>query len=246
MTAPPDTRPSRDHAAGRPGPDHPDRPGDRARDRAGDRARDRPDPGGGHAGDHAGDHGDDAATVLASTRDPDVFAVIFDRYYPEIRSYVARRLSAEVADDVAANAFLAAFRKRGHYDAGQGNVRAWLYGFATREVGTHRRTELRRYRMLARLGAQPDPRPAGDGAADPVTGAELDGRLAAALAGLSAKDRDVLLLVALAELSYDEVAEALAVPYGTVCSRLNRARRQLRAALGATCTPTDQKGHTGG
>jgi DNA-directed RNA polymerase specialized sigma24 family protein len=42
----------------------------------------------------------------------------------------------------------------------------------------------------------------------------------------------VLLLVALAELSYPEVAAALGIPYGTVCSRLSRARRHVRGALG--------------
>jgi len=176
---------------------------------------------------------EDAATMRASTSDPDRFAAIFDRYYPQIRGYVARRLTAEVADDVTADAFLAAFRKRGSYDPGQGNVRSWLYGFATREVGAHRRAELRRYRALARLDAQPS-RPAPDGAAEPMAAAELDARLASALAGLSTADRDVLLLVALAELSYAEVGQALSIPDGTVASRLNRARRQLRAALGAT------------
>jgi len=60
-------------------------------------------------------------------------------------------------------------------------------------------------------------------------------RLARALAGLSQEERDVLLLVALADLSYDEISDALSVPYGTVCSRLNRARKKIRAAL-------DQKG----
>jgi RNA polymerase sigma factor (sigma-70 family) len=49
---------------------------------------------------------------------------------------------------------------------------------------------------------------------------------------LSRGDRDVLLLVVLADLGYQEVAEALGIPYGTVCSRLNRARRQLRESLG--------------
>jgi RNA polymerase sigma-70 factor (ECF subfamily) len=43
----------------------------------------------------------------------------------------------------------------------------------------------------------------------------------------------VLLLVALADLGYDEVAQALGIPYGTVCSRLSRARTRLRKALGA-------------
>ena len=57
--------------------------------------------------------------------------------------------------------------------------------------------------------------------------------LAAALVGLSAGERDVLLLIAWADLSYDEVAAALDIPIGTVRSRLNRARRRkTREALG--------------
>jgi len=51
------------------------------------------------------------------------------------------------------------------------------------------------------------------------------------LAGLEARDRDVLVLVAWEELSYDEVAAALDIPPGTVRSRLNRARRTLRDLL---------------
>ncbi|WP_342775759.1 sigma factor-like helix-turn-helix DNA-binding protein [Nonomuraea deserti] len=46
------------------------------------------------------------------------------------------------------------------------------------------------------------------------------------------RDRDVLLLVALAGLSHDAIASALGIPYGTVGSRLNRARKKLRALLG--------------
>ncbi|WP_242614594.1 RNA polymerase sigma factor [Actinomadura roseirufa] len=57
-------------------------------------------------------------------------------------------------------------------------------------------------------------------------------RLAAALAGLSARDRDVLLLVAYGELSYDEVALALDLSKGTAGSRLNRARRHLPRSIG--------------
>ena len=55
--------------------------------------------------------------------------------------------------------------------------------------------------------------------------------LAAALAELNQGDRDVLLLIAWEGLTYDEVGHALAIPVGTVRSRLNRARRLVRAAL---------------
>ncbi len=61
----------------------------------------------------------------------------------------------------------------------------------------------------------------------------LQPSLARALAGLSRKDRDVVLLKALAQLSHEEIAAVLGIPYGTVGSRLNRARGKLRAALPA-------------
>ena len=63
--------------------------------------------------------------------------------------------------------------------------------------------------------------------------AEVSGpRLADALARLNARDRDVLLLFAWADLSYREIAYALDIPIGTVRSRLNRARRAMRERLG--------------
>ena len=55
-----------------------------------------------------------------------------------------------------------------------------------------------------------------------------------ALAALPDGDRDVLLLFAWADLSYPEIAAALAIPVGTVRSRLHRARGRVRERLGAT------------
>ncbi|UOY00522.1 RNA polymerase sigma factor [Blastococcus sp. PRF04-17] len=63
--------------------------------------------------------------------------------------------------------------------------------------------------------------------------AALRGPLAAALASLKERDRDVLLLVAWGQLGYEEMAAVLDIPVGTVRSRLNRARRLTRAALGS-------------
>jgi RNA polymerase sigma-70 factor (ECF subfamily) len=67
-----------------------------------------------------------------------------------------------------------------------------------------------------------------------MAAAGMRGPLASALAGLKDRDRDVLLLFAYAQLGYEEIAAVLDVPVGTVRSRLNRARRQTRAALGTT------------
>jgi RNA polymerase sigma-70 factor (ECF subfamily) len=64
-----------------------------------------------------------------------------------------------------------------------------------------------------------------------VAAQRLQPRLARALAALSAGERDVLLLVALGQLSHPEVAEALGISYGTVGSRLSRARGKVHDAF---------------
>ncbi|MEU8802453.1 RNA polymerase sigma factor [Spirillospora sp. NPDC048819] len=177
---------------------------------------------------------DDSAVLRTSLRDPERFGAIFDAYFAEIHGYAARRLGPDAASDVASQTFLEAFRGRARYDESRAAVRTWLYGIATNVIGRHRRSEVRGLRARARLGAAQD----ADGPADRVdarvSAQGLRGRLAGAIAGLPAGDRDVLLLVALADLSHQEVAAALDIPYGTVGSRLNRARRKLREALGGT------------
>jgi RNA polymerase sigma-70 factor (ECF subfamily) len=176
----------------------------------------------------------DAAVIRESKDAPERFGSIFDTYFAEIHAYVARRIGPEYAADLAAETFLAAFRKRDRYDPARASVRTWLYGFATNLVGKQRRSELRALRALGRVAPEPAAEGPEERAAGRIAAAGLRGRLAEALAGLPARDRDVVLLIALAELSHEEVAAALDVPYGTVGSRLNRARRKLREALGGT------------
>lgn len=101
---------------------------------------------------------DDARNFELSHRDPEAFAVIFDRYFAEIHGHVARRLVTDVADDVAAETFETAFRKREQYEPDRGSARAWLYGIATNQICRHQRRELRRYRALARAAMPPHPR----------------------------------------------------------------------------------------
>lgn len=176
---------------------------------------------------------DNARIVALSRREPDRFTVIFDRYFGQVHGYIARRLGADIADDLASETFLIAFRQRAGFDHRSGVVRAWLYGIATNLMRRHRRDEVRAWRAAARWHREPA---SGhdDRVAAMVTAQSVSGLLADALAGLSVKDREVLMLVALGELSYEEVAAALGIKYGTVCSRLSRARRTVREALGHT------------
>ena len=66
-----------------------------------------------------------------------------------------------------------------------------------------------------------------------VDGSSLDARLAGALAAMRPRERDALLLYALADLSYEEVALALDVPVGTVRTWLHRARATAQRELAA-------------
>ena len=93
---------------------------------------------------------------------------------------------------------------------------------------------MRALRALARTGHDPLAASWSESWAE-HTDSRIDAQrpLATALAALTAGDRHVLLLVAWADLTYQEVAEALDIPVGTVRSRLNRARRKVRTALGA-------------
>ncbi|MGN9906295.1 RNA polymerase sigma factor [Phytohabitans sp. LJ34] len=158
------------------------------------------------------------------------FAAVFDRHGRAVHRYLARRVGRSLADDLTSETFLLAFRLRGRYDTSQRDARPWLFGLATNLVHRHRRTEVRQYRAFARTGVDPVAEPHAE-VVDRVVATSASRRLAAVLAKLPAKERDVLLLVAREELSLVDVARALDIPAGTVRSRLHSARQRLRRAL---------------
>lgn len=179
---------------------------------------------------------DDAAVLAESLQQPERFGLIYDRHFSGIYRYIASRVGSDEADDLTAETFIDAFRRRASFDPGRGGVRPWLFGIATRLVAQYRRAEARRYRALARAPAEPDPGGHDDRVAARVSAQARRKPLMRALAGLSNDDRDVLLLIALGGLSYEEVAAALSIPPGTVASRLSRARRKVRGVLGTPQT----------
>lgn len=177
---------------------------------------------------------DDATLIELSRSEPEAFAPIFDRHVSQIRRFAARRLGTDLAEDVVGEVFLVAFRRRDSYDLTHADAGPWLYGIATNVIHRYRHAERRAYQALARTGADPADASATDDVLARVAAGARRRQLAAALAGLSAADRDTLLLAVWGGLSYAETARALRVPDGTVRSRLNRARRKLRDALGIT------------
>jgi RNA polymerase sigma-70 factor (ECF subfamily) len=176
----------------------------------------------------------DVSLAEAFQRDPDRFTDVYDQYFDVVYGYIAGRLDSQTADDLAAETFTLAFRHRDRFDSGRGMLRPWLLGIATNLIARHRRSEARHYRALARAAAAPAQDSHENQVVASVAAQAVQPRLAGALAALSVKERDVVLLMALAELTHEEISEALGIPYGTVGSRLNRARGKLRAALEGT------------
>jgi RNA polymerase sigma-70 factor (ECF subfamily) len=174
----------------------------------------------------------DGEVIERSCSEPELFALLFRRHAAGIARYAARRLGPGPAEDIVAETFLAAFRQRGGYDVTRPDARPWLYGIAANLIRRHHRDEVRQLRALARTGSDPVAECFTD-RSDARLSADASSRsVAAAIASLDPDQRDVVLMITWAELTYDQAAEALGVPEGTVRSRMNRARARLRAALG--------------
>jgi RNA polymerase sigma factor (sigma-70 family) len=177
---------------------------------------------------------DDAAVIETSRREPERFAALFDKHAPHIHRYLARRADRQVADDLVAETFLTAFAKRDRYDLRRADARPWLYGIATNLINQHHREEARQYRIRQAAAFEPEVPGHADRVAADVTAQSMRALLGEALATLPSADRDVLLLIAWEQLTYQEVSQALAIPVGTVRSRLHRARMKVRQVLADT------------
>jgi RNA polymerase sigma-70 factor (ECF subfamily) len=172
----------------------------------------------------------DADIIRASVDEPEAFWPLFHRHYDSLFAFIARRLGRDAADDLASDAFLTAFSLRARYDQSHPDARPWLLGIAANLVRRHRRSEIRRLRAYARQAGRPSVEHEDDGS-ERVDGFAAAPLLAQALADMPANQREVLLLVAWAQLSPDEAARALHIAPGTARSRLSRARARARRVL---------------
>ncbi|MEU8820899.1 RNA polymerase sigma factor [Actinoplanes sp. NPDC048796] len=175
---------------------------------------------------------------LSGPRARERFTVLFDEHAPGLWRYLARQVGAVQAEDLVAETFLTGWSARGDFRPERGTARSWLFGIAVNLLRRHHRTQAQQQRLSERLSGHST---RVDGTEDQVA-ERVDARarlagLAAAIAALPDGDRDVLLLSSLAGLDTREIAAALAIPEGTVRSRLHRVRRTLRSASATTPRP---------
>ncbi len=178
----------------------------------------------------------DAKQATRAIAAPEDFEAVFREHFAPVHRFIARRVGKALAEDLTAEVFATAYRRRAAYHPERGSLRSWLYGIANNVVRGHWRDEQQLLGLDARVAQDSlGPLPAAqfsDAADERLIAATLAPRIAAALAGLSAEQREVLLLHAWADLSHEEIAAALGIAQGTARSRLSRARAALRAQLG--------------
>ncbi|WP_329040529.1 RNA polymerase sigma factor [Streptomyces sp. NBC_00178] len=170
--------------------------------------------------------------------DRDAFAELYEKHSGAVYRH-ALWLTADwaTAEDVMSETFLTAWRAREHLEPEGGPLTPWLLGIATHKAENARRGIRRR---LAFLGRQRQVPVVADFAGE-VAGRVDDARRLQAVQGaldrLRRHEREVLTLCVWSGLDYQQTADALGIPVGTVRSRLSRARARL-ARLADEKTPS--------
>ena len=163
---------------------------------------------------------------LVATGHSEGFAELYERTFPRVYAYVASLLrDRATAEDVTAQAFERAYRKRRSYSAGRGSMDAWVFGIARNAA----LDELRKRKRRAKLEVDPED----EGATAPEDHVDLALRreaVRAALASLSGHERDLIALKFVGGLSNGEIARVLRMSESNVGTRLHRTITKLREA----------------
>lgn len=175
----------------------------------------------------------DREAVIASLRDREMFRVLVQKYQPVLLRYVSRLgADAETAKDVVQESFIKAYVNLNDFDQSQ-SFSAWIYRIAHNQAMDH----FRKQRNLPRPMEHADSTHAFEMiAADLDIERELDVKMLAAsmqdaLKQVRPQYLEVLLLRFFEEKSYEEIADILQVPQGTVSTYLTRGKAELRAVL---------------
>jgi RNA polymerase sigma-70 factor (ECF subfamily) len=176
--------------------------------------------------------------------DEQAFVTLFRRYQGPVYRFVRQMGgSADTAEDVTQEVFIALIESSGRFDAERGSLKVYLYGIARnllrrqiRKQSTHPEVELDQLLETAPAGAA-----APDALAD-LERAEALTSLRRAIVSLPPHYREVIVLCELHELRYEDAALIVNCPLGTIRSRLSRARRVLaRRCLVETAAPTHDR-----
>ncbi len=168
-----------------------------------------------------------APAIEAPAQADTAFEELYRSSRDDVYAYVAGMLrDRSAAEDVTAQAFERAYRRRASFDPSRGSHRGWLFGIARNAA----LDELRRRKRHAELSDEPVDEAAGEAHEEAVEAAMRRSVLSAALATLTPRDRELIALKFFAGLGNAEIAEAIGVSESNAGTRLHRAMEKLREA----------------
>lgn len=168
--------------------------------------------------------------LLASIAGGDASALtaLYEQMRPQLAAYLALIIRDNgVAEEVLQDTFLAVWRGAGRF-RDESSVRSWVFAIARRRAIDRLRSMSDRFESDAGLAEHLDARP---GPEELAISSATQSELEHAIRQLPRIHQEVLMLLFAYELSYSELAAVLAVPIGTVKSRISNARRALRREL---------------
>jgi RNA polymerase sigma-70 factor, ECF subfamily len=169
------------------------------------------------------------------------FRVVFTDAYPAVLRFVQRRADPAQAEDVAAEAFLVAWRRIGELPVDLDDARAWLFGIARNCLLNEQRSQRRRTALAVRLACVPE----SGVSADPAAGLVDRMELSAAWLQLSADEQEALALTVFEQLASAQAGAVLGISATAYRIRLSRARTALRRHLdGVDTTPALEEANT--
>lgn len=168
---------------------------------------------------------------IIAANQQDAFCQMIEAHRNRLYRFVLRHISnQEDAADITQQAFAEAFRSLDHF-RGESALSTWIYGIALNLIRSHL---MRAPQRLHHFESEDILMDMAGTETDPNTQTSLNETVSAVqtqLDTLPIEMRTVLEMVTVDEMTYEEVADTLHIPVGTVRSRLFRARAQLKSAL---------------
>ncbi|MCE0534001.1 sigma-70 family RNA polymerase sigma factor [Kineosporia rhizophila] len=178
-------------------------------------------------------------TTAGGTGAGEAFRRLYSDNFGAILRYALRRVrDPDDAADLVADIFLVAWRRYDELPPGV-EARLWLYGVARNVLANHGRGQQRRAQLGERLRVELREHLTHY---DPTSDLVDEGAVRAVLAGLDARDREVLELTVWEQLAPREIAVALGVSSDVVRARLTRARSRMRVRLSESRYPGHDPG----